>query len=267
MTLKETVDEFLQTNFEQIENWRTNLPNFRWKLVSDEIGEGLSPEYIRGRHRKIRDLKDLNLLEKDYKPNVLYADIEIGFNICYSWQIGNKIRLSPDNILEERKIICISYSWGGEKEVKTLIAHKGDEYKMLQEFAKLAEKADIIVGHNLDEFDIKHIRTRCIYLGIPFPTKINTIDTLKLARRNFRFNSNKLDYLAQFLGVGEKEDTGGIELWKQIVLYNNKEALKKMVLYCENDVVILKKVHKKLQEFVPTHNFRRLKAKELILIK
>ena len=135
---------------------------------------------------------------------------------------------------------------------------------MLTKFAKIAEKADVLIGHNLDAFDVKHIRTRCIYLGIQFPNRISTIDTLKLARRNFKFNSNKLDYLAQFLGVGEKEETGGIELWKQIVLHNNKEALKKMISYCENDIKILKSVHEKLKEYTPEINFRKLKVKEIL---
>ena len=82
------------------------------------------------------------------------------------------------------------------------------------------------------------------------PSKPITIDTLKRARGNFKFNSNRLDYIAQFLGVGAKMDTGGFDLWKD-VMKGDKKALKKMVRYCERDVEILQKVHDKLAPHVP----------------
>jgi len=256
MTLKQKVDNYLQQHYLEIENDRVTNKSFKWRSISNKIGEGLSSEYIRGRFRKIRALNDENILDKDTPKKKLFIDIETSFNIVYSWGIGPKIRLTPDNILEERKIICISYSWENEDKVYTLAWHKGNETKMLNEFAKVIEQADIVVGHNSDAFDIKHLRTRFIYHGIQFPHKLNTLDTLKIARTNFKFNSNKLDYLAQFLGVGKKTETGGIDLWKEVVLNNNTEALNKMISYCENDVLILKKVYEKLQEFTPTRRFR-----------
>ena len=39
----------------------------------------------------------------------LYFDCETSPNIVYSWRIGYKIELSHDSIIEERRIICISY--------------------------------------------------------------------------------------------------------------------------------------------------------------
>jgi len=104
--------------------------------------------------------------------------------------------------------------------------------------------------HNCDQFDTKWLRGRCLYHNIQMYPDYTSIDTLKLARKVFRLNSNRLDYIAKYLGVGKKTETGGFDLWKEIVLNNNKESLEKMVNYCKNDVVILEKVFNKINNYV-----------------
>ena len=59
-----------------------------------------------------------------------------------------------------------------------------------------------------------------------------------------------MDYIAQFLNVGEKLETG-FDLWKDIVLKKDKKALKQMVDYCKNDVGILEKVYNEIANYVP----------------
>lgn len=56
------------------------------------------------------------------------------------------------------------------------------------------------------------------------------------------FNSNKLDYLAQFFGEGKKIDTD-FSLWRDITLNNCPKALAKMVRYNKHDVHILEGVY------------------------
>ncbi len=91
--------------------------------------------------------------------------------------------------------------------------------KLLQDFIKVANEADELIGHNGDKFDLAWIRTRCLFHRIEmFPT-YNTIDTLKIARSKFRFNSNRLDYIGKFLGLGQKNHTN-FDLWKDIMLKN-----------------------------------------------
>jgi len=125
---------------------------------------------------------------------------------------------------------------------------------MLRDFLKVVELADECVAHNGDGYDVKWIRTRCAYHGLYCPDKINSYDTLKKARKQFRLNSNKLDYIAKFFGVGEKMDTGGFTLWVD-VMKNKPIALKTMVEYCKKDVEVLEKVFKKIYNYseVNTH--------------
>ena len=108
-----------------------------------------------------------------------------------------------------------------------------------------------MVGHNGDKYDLAFIRTRCLFHGIEMFPSYDTIDTLKNSRSKFRFNSNKLDYIAQYLGVGAKIKTT-YNLWKDIVLEKDKEAMANMVQYCKVDVQILEKVYLKMQgHFLP----------------
>jgi DNA polymerase elongation subunit (family B) len=176
----------------------------------------------------------------------LFWDIETSPNVVFSWNIGNKISLGHDNILNERAIICIAWKWEGEAQGSSLHWSKSqNDRTMLKKFLKVAAQADEMVAHNGDRFDVKWVRTRALLHGIKALKDIKTVDTLSIARRKFRFNNARLDYIAKFLGVGGKTSTG-FSLWKRVVLDKDPEALKQMVAYCENDVLVLEKVYQKL---------------------
>jgi DNA polymerase elongation subunit (family B) len=180
----------------------------------------------------------------------LYFDVETSFNKIASFYIGNKVSVNYNAILEERKIICICYKWEGKDTVYSLTWDKKQcEKQMLKDFLKVAEQADELVGHNGDRFDLPWIRTRCLLNGVKTFPEFVTVDTLKLTRNKFKFNSNRLDYLAQIMGVGKKSSHSGLQLWIDVV-NGNKKALSEMVAYCRNDVKILESVYKKLEGYV-----------------
>ena len=81
-----------------------------------------------------------------------------------------------------------------------------------------------------------------------FP-KYLTIDTLKVARQKFRFNSNRLNYIADYLGLGQKIKTE-FNLWKDILLHKDKIAMEKMIKYCKKDVSLLEQVFKALSSHI-----------------
>ena len=120
---------------------------------------------------------------------------------------------------------------------------------MLEQFIEVANQATELVGHNGDKFDLAWIRTRCLLHGISMFPKYTTIDTLKVARSKFRFNSNRLNYIANYLGIGQKIKTE-FDLWKAILLNNDQVAMDKMLKYCKMDVVLLEKVFKHLNSHI-----------------
>ena len=181
----------------------------------------------------------------------LFFDIETSPNIGFFWQAGYEIDVDAYNIITERAIICICWKWEDEKKVHSLSWDKNqDDKKMLQEFVKVMDTADEVIGHNGDRFDIKWVRTRAIFHKIDFPPKIISIDTLKNCRSLFRMNSNKLNYVAKYLGIGKKIETGGFDLWRKIILDKDKQSLEKMIKYCKNDVILLEKLWDRLNPYV-----------------
>lgn len=194
----------------------------------------------------MRNKPTISGLKKAVTPRRLFIDLETSPNVVYSWRVGYKIALTPDNIVNERAIICIGYKWQGQP-VQHLQWRNGDDKAMLRAFIPILGSADEVVAHFGDRFDIPWLRVRAAYHGIPVSPYIKTIDTKAQAARLFYFNSNKLDYLGQFLGLGKKIETE-YGLWKR-VMAGNKAALREMVAYCKGDVELLEKVYLRLESY------------------
>jgi len=182
----------------------------------------------------------------------LFFDIETSPNVGLFWSAGYRQNISYESIVKERAIICIAYKWAGGKTVHSLQWDKNQNDKtMLKEFMKIVNQADELIAHNGDKFDLPWVRTRCLFHGIDMFPNYVTLDTLVQARNKFRFNSNKIDYIAKYLGIGAKIHTN-YDMWKKIVLDNNQKSLQEMVRYCKGDVSLLEKVYDKLAPHLPT---------------
>ena len=223
----------------------TKLPYCnRYRLrVSDSVWEEIQ------RRDTQSDAVCNSQITKVPKIKRLFFDIETSPMVVYSWRIGSKINLSPDNIIHSWKVITICYKWEYEDEVHALVWDNQDDKEILREFIKIAQGADEMVGHNGDRFDIKKIRTRCIYHRIPMMPKYRTLDTLRKSRGNFAFDSNKLDYIGEYLGLGRKMQHEGFSMWVKC-LSGDEEALNTMVEYCQQDVVLLEDVFHALEHYI-----------------
>lgn len=206
-----------------------------------------------GRYRlKPKHLKKYSELDQE-KIKRLFYDIETSQYEVRSFRIGYNLNLHYDNIKSLAKIICISWGWEGENKVHNVRWDKDMcDKQMLSEFIKELNKADEIVAHNGDRFDIKWIRTRALYHGIPMKNKYRSLDTLKKAKQNFNFPNNKLDTIARFLDVGAKVEHDGMKMW-DAVQDGDKYYLDEMVKYCDGDIVVLQDVYYAMQSYI-THN-------------
>jgi len=193
----------------------------------------------------------------------LFFDIETTYIKGWFWSCGKQY-IGPQNIMQDKKVICISYKWEGDEEIKTLTwSKKGDDGGMIKKFIKVLGEADEIIAHNGDNFDLKELRTRAINHGeFMYPT-YKTLDTLKKSRQYFRFPSNKLDYIGKFLNVGEKMHHEGIQMWIDITEDKCPDALAKMVKYCEQDVILLEDVYTCMSPYIYHNtNFAVLHGKD-----
>ena len=194
-----------------------------------------------------------------YKPKRLFYDIETSYNLVKSWRIGYNLNINMNDIIQERAIITVAYKWAGEEEVTVLSWDNGCDKKLIEQFMPVLAEADELVGHNVDRYDTKFITTRALKHGIKALPKYQSTDTLKLAKRHFMFNSNKLDYIAQFLEIGHKTKHRGLDMWDDIILRNDKKALEEMIEYNIQDVYLTEEVYNKLMEYsIPKINHQVL---------
>ena len=186
---------------------------------------------------------------KPLKPKRLFYDIETSYNIVKAWRVGYNLSLQPEDIIQERAIITIAYKWEGEDDVTVLSWDKGCDKKIIEDFVKVMAESDEMIGHNIDRYDTKFIMGRALKHGITVLPKYQSTDTLKLAKKHFMLNSNKLDYIAQYLGLGHEVRHRGMSMWDDIILNNCPKALEEMIEYNIHDVVLTEQVYKKLSEY------------------
>lgn len=199
-------------------------------------------------------------------PKILLIDIETTPNLVMSWSLSVPGGyLSPDNVVQERTILCASYKWLNERDMESACVSAKDVLNDLPVLKKLRAalvEADAVIAHNGDHFDLPWIMARSIFHGLePLPALVQ-IDTRKIARQKFYFNSNKLEYLATFLGVGEKVHVN-FSLWKECMA-GDSDALTKLVHYNRRDVLLLERVYNKLAPYVPAQANARLFTKKSV---
>ena len=84
---------------------------------------------------------------------------------------------------------------------------------------------------------------------MPPPPPIKQIDLLKVVKSQFKFPSNKLDYVSQRLHLGKKEPHEGHTLWIKC-MNGDKKAWQTMEKYNIQDVLLLEKLYKKLLPWI-----------------
>lgn len=187
-------------------------------------------------------------------PNILYFDLEVSKSKYYSY--GARVPstfLNVDDLIQEYYIIAWSASYVGQDKIYSGCvtgeqARRWDDKEILEPLRELLESADIVAGHNVDKYDIKRINTRLLLNGFEPVVGKKTLDTLKIARGKFTFESNKLDYISQRLGFRPKDDIRNSD-WLAIVDRGDEPTLKKVAKYCRGDVRNGKGVLERLMKY------------------
>jgi uncharacterized protein YprB with RNaseH-like and TPR domain len=172
---------------------------------------------------------------------VLIFDIETSPNLGYTW---GKWEQNVIQFAKESKLLSFAYKWHGEKSTYCFAARKGDEKALVHKLHALLIEADVIVAHNGDSFDIKKAQTRMIEHGLEYPGKLVTVDTKKVAKKHFAFNSNSLNDLGMTLGLGKKLKHSGFDTWLGC-MSDDEASWVEMIKYNKMDVVLLEKVYDK----------------------
>lgn len=197
---------------------------------------------------------------------ILHLDIETSPLLSAHWGLYDQ-NINIDSIVRDWNILSISWLWDDEDAPYSMTVKPSDhtnDYHIVKRMHELISKADVICAHNGDAFDIKKFNARAIFHDLPPSAPKRTIDTLKTARRVFKFTSNKMDYIGRYLKLGQKVDTPK-GLWMKAcfgTLKERREALHTMAIYNEGDVILLKRVYHKLRPYMNNHPNQNLHKTE-----
>lgn len=161
---------------------------------------------------------------------------------------------------KEWHMMSFAYKWYGTTKIharslpdfKLYKKDPDNDRELVKELWKLLDEADVVVAHNGDAFDVKKANARFLAHGLKPPAPYTTVDTVKIARRMFLLNSNKLDDIGKYLNVGRKMETGGFGLWRRCMA-GDMSAWRAMVRYNKQDVQLLEDIYNVLRTWAPSH--------------
>lgn len=190
-------------------------------------------------------------------PRILFIDIETSPIVGYTWKMYEANVLG---VIEPTKILCCAWKWLGDNDVTVRAICDYDDYQrgdvhdhqLSKEIWKVLDEADVVIAHNGDSFDIKTLNARFIANGLTAPSDFKTVDTLKVAKKYFKFTSNSLDALGGYLEEGHKASTGGFSTWTRCMA-GDQEAWETMKEYNKRDIELLERIYLRLRPFMNNH--------------
>lgn len=123
---------------------------------------------------------------------------------------------------------------------------------MVKRIYDLVDEADAIVHYNGTKFDMPILKREFLDQGLPPPSPWSDIDLLKTVRREFKLPSNKLDYVAQHLGLSGKTKHMGMAMWRDC-MDGCPKAWATMKKYNIQDVRLLEDVYNAILPWMKTH--------------
>ena len=187
---------------------------------------------------------------------VLFLDLETSPNLAYVWGLWQQ-NVAITQMVNSTEVICFGARWGDSKKVIFKSIHHDGKKAMLDALHELMEEADVLVGWNSQAFDSKHIKREFVENGYLPPSPYKELDLMRVVKSQFKFPSNKLDYVSQKLGVGAKVKHSGFQLWIDCMA-GDKKAWKEMKEYQIQDVNLLLDLYDILQPWIKNHPNRAL---------
>ena len=215
--------------------------------------------------RKIESMgwtRPTNVTDLSVLPKILMFDIETTPMPVWVWSFGKQY-VPHTNIVKDAEgtqrfwyVLSWAAKWLYDDNTMSDVltpeeAVGRDDKRIIESIWKLLDEADIVVAHNGDRFDIRKLNARFILNGMNPPSPYKSIDTLKIARKEFAFSSNKQDFLTKSFGVSEKLKTE-FQLWIDC-MDGNKERLAEMLKYNKRDVIGLEQVYLRLRPYIKNH--------------
>lgn len=182
---------------------------------------------------------------------ILLLDIETAPNLVHVWGLF-KQNVSINQIEASGYVLSWAAKWFEKKEMMFDSINMSGTKGMIKKIHALLDEADVVVHYNGSKFDIPTLNKEMVQLGFKPPSPYKQVDLLHTARYQFRFPSNKLDYICKALNLGEKVRHVGHELWVGC-MKNDPKSWRQMERYNRHDVKIMEKLYVVLLPWIRIH--------------
>lgn len=183
--------------------------------------------------------------------NILLLDIETAPNLAYVWGLWQQ-NIATNQIEASSYVLCWTAKWHGQDKVHFDSIKRSGQLRMLTRIHTMLDRADVVVHYNGKKFDIPTLNKEFLLNKMAPPAPYKQVDLLRVCKQAFRFESNKLDYVSQYLKIGQKVRHEGHELWVKC-MRGDREAWKRMEAYNRQDVILLEKLYHELLPWIDKH--------------
>lgn len=182
---------------------------------------------------------------------VLEIDIETAPHVAYIWSLFDT-NVPIDRLVTPGYTLCFSARWQGSREIMFHSQWTDGNAGMVKAAWNLMNDADMLVHYNGKKFDVPTLNREFVLQGMVPPSNYHELDLYHVVKRRFRFASNKLDFVAQQLGLGSKVRHKGMQLWRE-VMAGEPKAQATMQRYNVQDTRILGRLYTKIQPWIQNH--------------
>lgn len=181
---------------------------------------------------------------------ILLVDIETAPNLVYTWGLF-KQNIAINQIKKPSYILSWAAKWFDQEGMAYSDLRAGKKV-MLGGIYDLLDEADVVIHYNGVSFDVPKLNQEFAKLGWTPPAPYQQLDLLTTVKKKFSMTSNKLDFVSQYLGLGEKVDDGGFDTWVGC-MENDPAAWKVMQKYNKHDVELLEGLYRYLKPWISNH--------------
>ena len=177
------------------------------------------------------------------EPKIGYLDIEasqlksnFGIMLSYAIKVKGEDTIYSDVITKK------------DIDKKTL------DKRLVKKCIEDMKRFDVIMGYYSTKFDIPFIRSRAMYWNLDFPMygELQHKDIYYMVRNKMCLHSNRLEVACRHLGIEGKTHIDG-HYWI-LAVSGDKKSLDYILDHNKWDVIILEKLHDRIQEYVRNIN-------------
>jgi hypothetical protein len=238
--------------------WQDLLEKFTGMGYNFKDKEDLRDK-IRKEKKKRGIVGNINYPIKDdfsNSPRVAVLDIETLPAEVYTFRLYDQ-NIGIEQVISEIGFLSWAAKFLNEPEMYSDILTKEeaplkDDERITRSCWDFLSKVNVLVGHNAQAFDSKLMNTFFLKYNLP-PLKYLIVDTLLIAKSNFRFSSNKLKFINQQLGIRNKIDNDGFPLWVACH-HGDQKSLDTMLEYNLGDIIATEELFYKLRPYIKNFN-------------